>query len=89
MDVPESPNKVWDKLRLSKTNTESECDDLSKKRVHFDPNDDSNFDGGQGLTVHVFENQRRTPIPPFDWCKKAGTRPDFSDLKFKTGYSID
>eukprot|EP01031_Cornospumella_fuschlensis_P050726 gene50726-62040_t len=39
--------------------------------------------------LEVFENQRRSPIPPFDWSSSALTRANFSDLEFKRSYKLD
>ncbi|RYH17794.1 hypothetical protein EON65_28135, partial [archaeon] len=39
--------------------------------------------------LEVFENQRRSPIPPFDWSSSALTRANFSDLEFKRTFKLD
>lgn len=39
--------------------------------------------------IEVFENQRRTPYPPFDWSSSAITRPRFSNLDYSVSYAID
>lgn len=41
------------------------------------------------LEIEVFENQRRTPYPPFDWSSSAITRPRFSNLDYSVGYDVD
>ena len=38
------------------------------------------------VEIYVFENQRRQFFFPFDWAKKAYTRPDFSDLSYTIDY---
>jgi hypothetical protein len=43
----------------------------------------------QEHVVEVFENQRRTPYPPFDWSSSAYTRANFSDLNFTKNYKFD
>lgn len=39
--------------------------------------------------MEVFENERRTPYPPFDWSNSAYTRAHFSDLGFNKSYKFE
>lgn len=41
------------------------------------------------VEIEVFENQRRSPYPPFDWSSSAITRPRFSNLDYSIGYAFD
>jgi hypothetical protein len=38
--------------------------------------------------IDLFENERRSPLPPFDWSNSAYTRAHWSDLTFKKSYQI-
>jgi hypothetical protein len=38
--------------------------------------------------IDLFENERRSPLPPFDWSNSAYTRAHWSDLTFKKSYHI-
>jgi hypothetical protein len=41
------------------------------------------------IEIEVFENQRRTPYPPFDWSSSAITRPHFSNLDYSIGFGFE
>jgi hypothetical protein len=38
--------------------------------------------------IEIWENERRTPYPPFDWSTSTYTRAHYSDLSYKKAYKI-
>lgn len=38
--------------------------------------------------VVIYQNQRRTPYPPFDWSNNAYTRANYTNLDFSSSYNV-